>query len=436
MRSDARPAGIADERRPREVLGIPAFRLFWSATTIRAFGSSMAGIAFQVLIVTVVAATPFQIGVLSALSVVPYLFLGLVVGALMDRWNRQRTLVLTSVGRAVTLAAIPVLLLMEALDFWSLAAVMLTLGVLTLFAQSAEQPFLPQIVPRSSLVSANARLGQSETVSGTAGPALGGVLFNLLGAPLLFAFEAVIHAVSAVLQSRIRVVEAAPAPRVQGRHLGHDIAEGMRFTYGHKTLRPLALSVHTWFLGNSIVATVFAVFVLRELAMPAWAFGVALASGGVGGFLGAVVAPSIGARIGAGRAILLGRCLIVLPWALLAIVPVTAASSATLLLVLVSIAQFLYGMSMGIEDANDIAYRQAAAPDAIQGRMNATIRTMNRAIFFFGALGAGALATWLGYPISLGIAATIFLAAALIVAFSPLRNARHEDIQPPASGGE
>lgn len=428
MRNEARQTDAGEGDRPREVLRIPAFRLFWSATTIRAFGGSIAGVAFQVLIVTVVAATPFQIGILSALSVVPYLFLGLIIGALMDRWKRQRTLVLTSIGRAIVLAAIPILLLFNTLTFWSLAAVILALGVLTLFADSAAQPLLPQIVPRSSLVSANARLGQSETVAGTAGPALGGALFNVLGASLLFVFEAVIHAISALLQSRISVVETAPPPRAHGRHIGHDIVEGMRFTYRHKTLRPLALSVHVWFLGNSIVATVFAVFVLRELELPAWAFGIALAFGGVGGFLGAVVAPTIGARIGAGRAILLGRCLVVAPWALLAFAPIGPDSSVTLLLTLVSFAQFLYGLSMGIEDANDIAYRQAAAPDAIQGRMNATIRTTNRVIFFFGALFAGAIATWLGYPVSLGLAAAIFMIAALIVAFTPLRNARHEGV--------
>lgn len=427
MRDEAYPTGPDGRERPRGVLRIPAFRLFWYATTIRAFGGSIAGVAFQVLIVTVVAATPFQIGVLSALSVVPYLFLGLIVGALMDRWKRQRALVLTSIGRTIVLATVPVLLLLDALTFWSLAAVILALGVLTLFADSAAQPFLPHLVPRSSLVSANARLGQSETVAGTAGPALGGTLFTVLGAPLLFVFEAVVHAVSAVLQSRISVVETAPPPRAHGHHIGHDIADGMRFTYRHKTLRPLALSVHVWFLGNSIVATVFAVFVLRELELPAWAFGIALAFGGVGGFLGAVIAPTIGARIGAGRAILWGRCLVVVPWALLAFAPIGPDSSLALLLTLVSVAQFLYGLSMGIEDANDIGYRQAVAPDAIQGRMNATIRTTNRVVFFFGALIAGALATWLGYPLTLGLAAAIFVVAALIVAFSPLRNARHDD---------
>lgn len=370
---------------------------------------------------------------LSALGVAPYLFLGLIVGALMDRWRRQRTLVLTSIGRAAVLAIIPLLLLFDGLTFWSLAAVTLALGVLTLFADSAAQPLLPRIVPRSALVSANARLGQSETVAGTAGPAVGGVLFTLLGAPLLFVFEAVVHAASAALQPRIPVVETPPAPRAPGRHLGHDILEGMRFTYRHETLRPLALSVHVWFLGHSIVTTVFAVYVLRELELPAWAFGLALAFGGVGGFVGAVVAPRVGARVGAGRAILAGRCLVVVPWALLAFVPAEPASGVAVLVVLVSAAQFLSGLSMGIEDANDIAYRQGIAPDAIQGRMNATIRTVNRIVFFAGALLAGALATWWGYPVSLGIAAAVFALAALIVAASPLRNARHGDA--PGDGG-
>lgn len=427
MRDDAARPGSGDGDRAREVLRDPAFALFWSATSIRAFGGSIAGVAFQILIVTSLAASPFEIGVLSALSVVPYLFLGLVVGALMDRWRRQRTLIFTSIGRAVVLGAVPVLLLVDALDFWSLAIVILMLGVLTLFADSAAQPFLPHIVPRSSLVMANARLGQSETVAGTAGPALGGALLNLLGAPFLFAFDAAINAVSAVLQSRIRVDEARPLPRASGRHIGHDIVEGMRYTYRHRTLRPLALSVHIWFLANSIVATVFAVFVLRELDLEPWAFGLALACGGVGGFLGALFAPALGRRLGAGRAILLGRLLVILPWVALAVAPVSAASGLALLLPLISVAQFVYGLSMGIEDANDIGYRQAAAPDAIQGRMNSTIRTMNRVIFFFGALLAGVLATVLGYPLTLGVAAVIFAVAAAVVGLSPLRRARHED---------
>ncbi len=419
--------------RPREVLRLRPFALFWGATTLRAFGAAIAGVAFQVLIVTVLDATALEISILSALSVLPYLFLGLIVGALMDRWRRQRTLVITSIGRAIVLALVPVLLLLDALTVWSLGLIILALGVLILFAHSAEQPLLPRIVPRDSLVMANARLGQSDTVAGTAGPALGGVLLNLIGAPLLFAVDAVINAVSAILQSRVVVDEAPSKPRAAGRHIGHDIVEGMRYTYRHRTLRPLALSIHLWFLGNSIVATLFGVFALRELGIPPWAFGITLTAAGAGGFLGAVFAPRIGASLGAGRAILLGRVLVVLPWLALAVLPLSGATSLVVLVVALSAAQFIYGLSMGIEDANDTSYRQAVAPDEIQGRMNSTIRTMNRIVFFFGALIAGVLATYLGYPVTIGIATVIFVLAALVVALSPLRTARQDDAADPTA---
>ena len=107
------PALSEPLHRPHEVLRRPAFAFFWSAITIRAFGSSISGVAVQILIVTVLQATPAEISVLSALSVVPYLFLGLIVGALMDRWSRQRTLVITSIGQAVILASVVTYLLIR-----------------------------------------------------------------------------------------------------------------------------------------------------------------------------------------------------------------------------------------------------------------------------------------------------------------------------------
>ena len=141
-----------------------------------------------------------------------------------------------------------------------------------------------------------------------------------------------------------------------------------------------------------------------------------------------MIAPRVGSWLGAGRAILLGRILVVLPWLALAVAPLTAHSGVGVVLTVVSAAQFLYCLAMGIEDTNDISYRQSVAPDGIQGRMNSTIRTVNRVVFFFGALLTGLLMTLLGYHLTIGIGAGIFIVAALIIVFSPLRTARHEDV--------
>lgn len=105
------------------------------------------------------------------------------------------------------------------------------------------------------------------------------------------------------------------------------------------------------------------------------------------------------------------------------------AEDATLFVVAIplGVGQFLFGLGMGLEDPNEMGYRQAVAPDQMQGRLNASIRTVNRVTFLVGALIAGGLATAFGYRVTIAVSVVVFLAAALIVLFSPLRTARHED---------
>jgi MFS family permease len=412
--------------RPGEVLRLPAFALFWSSSTLGAFTGSLSIVAFQVLIVTTLNASPFEIGLLNAANVVPYLLFGLVVGALMDRWRRKPAMVFASIGRALVLAMIPVLWITDTLTVWSFGALFLLFGALTLIADSAAQPMLPRLVPRNQLVAANARLGQAGTVAQTTGPALGGAIVSWLGAPIAILIDAVAYLVSAVLLSRIRVEEPKAERRPGGRHLGHDIVEGLRWTYSHRTLAPMAASVNVWFLGNSIALTAFAPYALRELDLGALLFGIVLAMGGIGGFLGAVLAGWAGRRFGVGGAVLAGRVLSALAW--LAILVLPASDHIAILAIPLGIGQFLFGLGMGLEDPNEMGYRQAVAPDEMQGRLNASIRTVNRIMFLVGALIAGGLATAFGYRVTIAVSVVIFVAAALIVLLSPLRTARHEDV--------
>ncbi|MFK3677237.1 MFS transporter [Microbacterium sp. NPDC090218] len=413
--------------RSTEVLRLPAFALFWSSSTLGAFTGAVTAVAFQVLIVTVLDATPFEIGLLNAANVVPYLLFGLVVGALMDRRRRKPAMVLASIGRALTLALVPVLWFTGTLTVWSFGALFLLYGALTLIADSAAQPMLPRLVPRDQLVAANARLGQAGTVAQTTGPALGGALVGWLGAPFAILIDAAAYIVSAVLLSRIRVEEARAQRRTDGRHLGHDIMEGLRWTYSHRTLAPMAASVNVWFLGNSIALTAFAPYALRELGISPLLFGVVLAMGGVGGLLGALLAPAAGRRFGVGGAILAGRLLSAVAWTAVLVIP--HAEDATLFVVAIplGIGQSLFGLGMGLEDPNEMGFRQAVAPDHLQGRLNASIRTVNRVTFLIGALIAGGLATVFGYRVTIGVSVAVFVIAASIVLFSPLRSARHED---------
>ncbi|WP_314475936.1 MFS transporter [uncultured Microbacterium sp.] len=414
--------------RPVEVLRVPAFALFWSSSTLGAFTGAVTALAFQVLIVKTLNASPLEIGLLNAANVVPYLLFGLIVGALMDRWRRKPAMVLASVGRALTLALVPVLWFTGALTVWSFGALLLLFGALTLIADSAAQPLLPHLVPRSQLVAANARLGQAGTVAQTTGPAFGGALVGWLGAPFAILIDAVAYVVSAILLSRIRVEEVRAQRRTDGRHLGHDIVEGLRWTYSHRTLAPMAASVNVWFLGNAIALTAFAPYALRELSLSPLLFGVVLALGGVGGLTGALLAPSAGRRFGVGGAVLAGRSLSAIAWIAVLLLPHTEDSARFVLTISLGLGQFLFGLGMGLEDPNEMGYRQAVAPDHLQARVNASIRTVNRIMFLIGAVIAGGLATAFGYRVTIGVSVVVFVVAALIVLFSPLRLARHEDV--------
>ena len=277
-------------------------------------------------------------------------------------------LVWSSLGRAATLGALPVLWAFGALEVWTLVVLLLAFGAFSVFAFAATQSLLPRLVPRNRLVTANARLDQSDAAAQTLGPALGGGLVGLLGAPLAIAVDAVTFLVDAVLNAGLRVDEP-PADRTVQRHLGREIREGLRWTYRHPTLAPLAMSTHVWFVANAAGFTALTVVALRQMGLSAFVFGLLVASSGVASLVGATVAPRVGRRLGTGPAIIATRSVYPLAWILVA-----AAPDATTGVVLLGAALVLQGLAMGIENANDTGYWQIVTPDRLLGRANATRR--------------------------------------------------------------
>ncbi|HEY9354039.1 MAG TPA: MFS transporter, partial [Nocardioides sp.] len=259
---------------------VPGFRTYWTAATVGAFGSSVTVIAIQVLVVSVLDASATEVGLIRAVQLLPYLLLGLVIGALVDRMRRKPIMVWSNVLLAATLLVIPALWALDELSLSAVALVLFLFGTLNVIEIAAVQSFLPRLVPKSGLLAANARLDQSETVAQTTGPVVGGGLVALLGAPWALLVDAVSYLVSAVLIARVPIDE--PPPRPTTTHLRQEISEGIRWIYRHPTLAPLAWSTHVWFLGNSMAATVLVPFALRPLGLSPLTYGIALALAGVG----------------------------------------------------------------------------------------------------------------------------------------------------------
>ena len=424
-----RKRGMESAARPTDVFRLPGYLAFWTASTVSDFGSYITGFALPVLVVVTLKGTATDVGLVSASRWLPYLVLGLMVGAMVDRYRRKPILVATDVARAVLLAAIPALWLVGWLSLPALMLFVGVFGVLTLVNDAADQSFVPRLVPGPALLAANARLDQGSTAAQTSGPLLAGVLVKLLGAPLAVLVDAASYLFSAALLTvGVRVSEPAPAGRGQTLNLRREIGEGLRWVYGHRTLAPFALSTHGWFFFNAVLGTVFIPFALVGLRLNPLELGVALAAQGVGGVAGALAATRLGLRWGAGRVVIGCRVVDALACAMIAMAPATGGHLLTV--AVLALGQGVYGLALGASNANEMGYRQAVTPDALQSRMNTTMRSLNRAVIVVGAPIGGLIADHFGYRPALWIAAGGFLAGAALLAATPFRHARHGETPP------
>jgi len=420
---------------PAEVFRLPGFLPFWLAGTVSEFGSFITLLALQVLVVQTLHGTSFEVGLLKSATWLPYVLLGLVVGALIERRRRMPILITADLARAVILLAIPGLWLLGWLTLPALLIFVGVFGLFTLLSDSASQSVLPRIVPAASLLHANARIDQSYTVAETSGPMLAGALVSVIGAPFAVLVDAASYLFSAAALARVRLAEPRAVPGARSR-VWSDIRDGLRWVYGHRTLAPMAVSTHVWFLFSSMLTTVFVPFLLTGLGMSAFQLGIALAAAGVGGVLGALLATRIGLRWGVGWTVIGGTALMVIGWTMVALVPTgPGAGWQWASLAFVALGQALYGFALGAENSNEMGYRQAVTPDALQGRMNATMRSINRAALVIGAPIGGLLADAIGFRPTILIGVGGLVVSLVIMAASPFRGARHGELAPELAPG-
>ena len=413
---------------PLRLRGHPGFRRFWAATTISAFGTYITTLAIGVLVVVDLDGSAADVGWVNAARWAPYLVVGLLVGVLADRVRRKPLLVSTDLARAFVLGTVPLFALTQTLSVVVLICLMAAFGLLSVFNDAAHQSFLPRLLPRAALPRANARLEQSNAVAQTSGPAFGGGLVAWLGAPVAVLADAISYLVSGVLIARTPIDD--PAPERSGRRVTSvvtELREGLRWVYRHRTLRPLALGTHAWFLFNGVLGTVYVPFALRELGMGPGGLGITLTLAGVGGLLGSSLSGWLGRRLSIVRTVTAARLLEAAGFAVVAITPGADVLGATGVVAVAGLGQFLFGLGLGAEGPVELSYRQAVTPDHLQGRMNATMRSLNRAAIVVGAPLGGLLADAVASRFAIWVGVLGVAVSAVALAASDFRHAAHDD---------
>ncbi|HWG98910.1 MAG TPA: MFS transporter [Pilimelia sp.] len=373
------------------------YHLLWTGQAVAEFGHYATTIALPLLVLALTgsaAASGLVLGAVAAAQLVA----GLPAGALVDRWPRRRVMLVCEAAQAAALATLVLAVWWDAVRLWHLVAVAAVLGVATALFEPAEDAALATIVPQAQLPTAVALNSARSSLGQLAGTAAGGFLFAV-GRVVPFLVDLLTHVVAFVALCFLRVPRRPAAPPAPVRHLGREIAEGLRWVWSRRHIRVTALCavvLNLFFSAFYIVVIVLA----ERRGVPAGEIGVMAAMLGVGGIVGALLAPYLQRVLSPYLAIAL------VFWALAALTPLAVFTEGGYLT-----GALFAAMALLPPTANTviISSQLTMTPDALRGRLGSVVGLVTG--------GAGAVGPVLGGLLAAALSPTqAVLACALGIA--------------------
>ena len=389
------------------------FRQLFLGDTLSQFGTQLTMLAIPILAVRVLDAGAFEMGLLATCEMLAFLVIGLPAGAWVDRWRKQRVLIANDVIRALALGSLPLAWVFDVLSFPQMLVVALVVGSCTVFFDVAYQSYLPDIVEPEHIGEGNAKLQAVQSIAMIGGPAIGGGLIKLIGAPLTVGLDALSFVWSAFWIRRIEHVDTPP-PRENRRPLVVEVREGLSFVLRHPLLWRITACTSISNLFSSMSGALMVLYALR-LGLDEGQLGLGFGIGAVGGLLGALVVTRATAWVGEGRIIPLST-FIWMPAAFL--MPL----AGTVLHPMVAVIGYMFLFSFGVVlyNVSQVSFRQRLCPRPMLGRMNASIRFLVWGVMPIGGFLGGVLGHQLGLRPVFWIEAFGVVLAATPVIFSPL----------------
>jgi MFS family permease len=395
------------------------FRRLWAADALSQAGTQITVIALPLLLIKVLDAGPFEVGLLTTCEFLAFLVVGLPAGVWVDRMRRRNVLMVADLVRGLLYGSLPLAWALDALTLVQVYAVALVAGVCTVFFDVAYQSYLPHLVGRDNLVEGNAKLQGTQSVAQVAGPTVGGLLVQALSAPYAILVDAATYLWSAAWVGTIRSREPRPE-RAPDRHLGREMKEGLTFVLGNRLLRAITACTGTANLFQNVAMTVFVVLLASAsgLNLSAGTIGLLFSATAVGGVIGAMVARRFAGWVGQGPALWISIAV-----GVPAMLPMPFVQRGWLLWVLAA-GEVVFGAAIVVYNITQVSFRQLLCPERLLGRMNATIRFAVWGTIPIGSLLGGILGATIGLRPTLWVALAGSTLAILPVFFSPLRTMR------------
>jgi MFS family permease len=392
------------------------FRLFYAGQAVSLVGDQISFIALPLVGVLTLHASAAQMGYLATAALVPNLLFSLHAGAWVDRRGRRRqTMIVADLGRAALLATIPVAYAFDALTFAQLYVVGFLSGALSVLFFVSYNTLFVSLVPRERYLEANSLLNGSRALSFVGGPSIGGLLVQVLSAPVTLAADAASFVASAFSLTRI----SPPEPPTEPQEHGHIVA-GMRYILGSPIVRASLAATATINFFNFVFWALFILYANRVLDVGPGALGLVLGAASFGGVLGSVLTGRLTRRIGVGPAYVVGCVLFPVP---LLLVPL-AGGPHWLVLGCLFLAEFGSGFGVMILDIAAGSIQAALIPDRLRARVSGAYMVVNYGVRPIGAFVGGVLGSWIGVRPTLWIASVGAIAGFLWLLPSPIPRLR------------
>ncbi|MFE6272316.1 MFS transporter [Streptomyces goshikiensis] len=403
------------------------FRRYLTGQAASVTGSSITQMALPVLAVLHLDATTAQVAWLAALGQLPPALLALHAGALADRHSKRGQMITGDLISAAALATVPVAAALGTLTLTQLMIVAAVQGAAGVLHDAAAISLLPSLVERALIQRGNSRVGALFAISATAGSHLGAALTALLGPARALLGDVASYLISAVCTARIQTAEPTRA-RPESRRLRAEIGEGLRYVRADDRLWTLTLVNAAISFALGLLNTLWALYLLRSLAMSATAFGVVLGVGALGAAAGALTAPALGRRYGPGPMML--TALAITP---LTQLPLLLASPGLAWQITIGAALFLQLACAGAAGTTQRSIRQIITTAEMQARMQAVSTWLTSGARPVAALLAGGLGTWIGVRPTLTAGTLLLLVPLVLLGRSPLRALRQMPDPPTAA---
>ncbi|MFG3037226.1 MFS transporter [Streptomyces sp. NPDC048330] len=238
-----------------------SFRYLLGSEATSLAGSAVSTVALAALAVLELRATTTEVALLAFAGQLPNVF-ALWAGAWSDRYDKRHQLLGSDLVAAGALVSVPAAAAAGVLTIGQLYAVLFLLGAARVVHDAAAISLLPALVTPHQLQDANSKIGAASSVADTAGSNAGAALVGSVGPAMSVLVDAVSFVLSAALLWRIRPAPPPVRPDSKRRSLVHDIAEGVRYVIGQRTIRTVIAALAVLSVGMAITNTYWALYLL------------------------------------------------------------------------------------------------------------------------------------------------------------------------------